>query len=437
MKRFITFAWCGFMVVYLSQKLSAQNVAASTHTASIPLDRISAVASEQYSGDSLSVVSSPDGALLDCAFQRLNAHATAEGLWITSTVDGAKGEPFRVIARTVGRGNGEPMPFSGRVEASKQVARFIRSGLTEEYSVSVDGVRQDFVLEQRPEGAGSVRLELGVDGAKTEPMPEGARLVLADGGRKILYHQLKAADARGKELVVRLEVLSVNRLAVVLDDAAAEYPVRIDPTFSDASWISLGELPGTTSLATVYAAVTDGAGNLYIGGNFGAVGNAAASCVAKWDGNSWSALGSGISGPVYALAVSGTNLYAGGTFTLTNAGGILATNIAQWNGSSWSALGTGINGTVYALATSGTNLYAGGYFTTAGGISATNITQWDGSSWSPLTRASTTLTAILFTRWRFRVPTCMRAANSPWRVASRPSALLNGMGVLGRLWVRG
>src|SRR5947207_10481011 len=73
---------------------------------------------------------------------------------------------------------------------------------------------------------------------------------------------------------------------------------------------------------------------------------------------------------VYALAVSGDDLYAGGYFT--NAGGVAANNIAKWDGSSWSALGSGMDGAsprVYAIAvaTSGTELYAGGYFTTADG----------------------------------------------------------------------
>ena len=375
------------MVICLSQKLTAQNVAVSTHASSISLDQIGTVAAKQYSGDGLSVVSSPDGALLHCAFQHLNAHATAKGLWLASTMDGAKGEPFRIVARTVDCGNGETLPSSGRVEMGKQMVRFIRPGLTEEYSVSVDGVRQDFVLEQRPEGTGPVQLMLELDGAKAETIADGACLMLEDGGRKIVYHRLIAKDARGKKLAVRLEVLSANRLAVVLDDSAAEYPVRIDPTFSDANWISIGGLPGVSPVnAIVYAAIVDNAGNLYIGGGFTAVGNAVANYVAKWDGSTWSALGSGISGPngsfVCALAASGTTLYAGGSFT--NAGGISAINIAQWDGNSWSALGPGINGTVQALAISGPNLYAGGNFTIAGGISATNIAQWDGSSWSPL-----------------------------------------------------
>jgi len=85
---------------------------------------------------------------------------------------------------------------------------------------------------------------------------------------------------------------------------------------------------------------------------------------------------------VLALAVSGTNLYAGGWFTA--AGGVTANNIAKWDGSAWSALGSGMDWDVLALTVSGNTLYAGGYFTTAGGVSANCVAKWDGSAWSAL-----------------------------------------------------
>ena len=47
----------------------------------------------------------------------------------------------------------------------------------------------------------------------------------------------------------------------------------------------------------------------------------------------------------YALAVSGTDLYAGGYFT--TAGGVPANCIAKWNGSAWSALGSGMSGLAF------------------------------------------------------------------------------------------
>jgi len=138
-------------------------------------------------------------------------------------------------------------------------------------------------------------------------------------------------------------------------------------TFTDANWISMGGLPGADG--SVRAVVVDGSGNIYIGGDFTGVGEVIANHIAKWDGSSWSALGSGVVGSVNALAVSGTNLYVGGRFT--SADGIAATNIVKWDGNTWSALGSGIGGASYpavgALAVWGSDLYAVGTFTTAGG----------------------------------------------------------------------
>jgi hypothetical protein len=291
----------------------AQTAALTAHTAAIPLDQIGNVAGKQYSGDSLAVASTSGGATLRCVFQRLNAGVTTEGLWVVSTKDGAKGEPFRVIASALGRENEEPLPRSGKVEVAGQTARFIRTGLAEEYAVSIDGLQQDFVIERRSPDKGPLRLALEVDGAKAEAMAGGARLVLDDGGRQMVYNRVKAVDARGKELAARLEVLSPRRLAVVLDDAGAVYPVRIDPTFSDANWISMGIFPGVDQV--VKAAVVDSSGNLYVGGSFTTAGGVSANYVAQWNGSSWSALGSGMSDEVLALAVSGSTLYAGGDFT--------------------------------------------------------------------------------------------------------------------------
>ena len=137
---------------------------------------------------------------------------------------------------------------------------------------------------------------------------------------------------------------------------------------------------------------------MYVGGDFSLAGASAASCIAQWNGSSWSALGSGISGVspdgfgpyVSALAVSGSTLYAGGLFS--TAGGIGVNYIAEWNGSNWSALGSGISqsspdaNTPYlsALAVSGSALYAGGFFTTAGGSAANYIAEWNGSNWLAL-----------------------------------------------------
>jgi len=318
----------------------------------IALDQLGAAAGKQYQGDGLSVTATAESARLRCMFQRLEGQVTREGLWLTCTAGDSKGERFRVVAVAVGRAAGQrsaavceapaaalrdrstrcgwvcdhsraPLVRTGVVAVAGQIARFIRPGLTEEYSVSVDGVRQDFVVGQRPGGEGPLRVELGVAGAKAEQLVKGAWLVLEGAGRALAYSRLRVVDAQGQELAARLEVATATRLAVVVDDAAAAYPVRIDPTFSDADWMSLGGIAGTDG--EVLAAVADGSGNVYIGGYFTVVGDVIANHIAKWNGSEWSALGSGMGGAdgpqvwdyprVYALAVSGTDLFAGGDFT--------------------------------------------------------------------------------------------------------------------------
>src|ERR1051325_4020705 len=357
------------------------------------------------------------GAGLRCVFQRLAGEAIGDGLWLTSTVTNSVHDRFRVVAAAVGRAEefgmrrqstaatplsddermggaslapesgvalrfppqSKALPRSGTVEVVNQTARFIRPGLVEEYSVSMGGVRQDFVIVARPEGSGELRVSLAVDGARVEPAAGGARLVRAHSGRKIAYNRLRVTDATGRELPARVEVVGgtshrpvpsgdppdrmavtserkpatllpanvmpvplgespsgpggapvlPRMLAVRVNDAEAVYPVRVDPTFSDANWMSMGGIPG--ALGAVRAAVGDGSGNLYIGGDFTVVGDVIANHIAKWNGSRWTALGSGMGGAsspyVYALAVSGSDLYTGGNFT--TAGGKVSAYIAR------------------------------------------------------------------------------------------------------------
>ena len=125
-------------------------------------------------------------------------------------------------------------------------------------------------------------------------------------------------------------MLAHTRLAVRVQDAGAVYPIRIDPTFSDADWVSLN--PGTDGAnGEVAEVIVDATGNLYIGGLFTTVGTVKAKNIAKWNGSTWSALGSGLDAFVGVLALSGNNLYAGGSFT--KSGDTIVNKIARWDGS--------------------------------------------------------------------------------------------------------
>jgi len=198
---------------------------AETQPAIIPFSDIGARATAHYQGDTLGITATADGGRLRCGFQKLEGHATPEGLWLESTKPG--GGQLRLVAVAVGRdgnrarqcapteaassvrsgmsmvtvpqGDQAPLgatytrgaaslfnmplltelqiPFSdvpfyrhaapdgaiaclgkgaqtlartGRVSTEEKLVRFTRPGLTEEYSVSVDGVRQDFIIESPP-----------------------------------------------------------------------------------------------------------------------------------------------------------------------------------------------------------------------------------------------------------------------------------------------
>jgi hypothetical protein len=73
---------------------------------------------------------------------------------------------------------------------------------------------------------------------------------------------------------------------------------------------------------------------------------------------------------VNAIAVSGSTVYAAGPFSVAGDCTSGCINIAKWDGSTWSPLGTGITTNyqaVYTVAVSGTTVYAGGGgFTSAG-----------------------------------------------------------------------
>jgi hypothetical protein len=176
----------------------------------------------------------------------------------------------------------------------------------------------------------------------------------------------------------------------------------------------------------VYALAVLPNGDLVAGGAFDTAGGVAAHAVARWNGSSWSAMGTGLGVLVDALAVSpGGDLYAGGfngvarwneasgtwtylapqtfsgqveTLMFTSAGDLFAggsfagaassgiNGIARWNGTVWSPLGSGVNGgdgdVTSLVPLPNGSILAGGFFTSAGGLPASRIARWDGFSWS-------------------------------------------------------
>ncbi|MBI4787155.1 MAG: hypothetical protein HY782_08935 [Chloroflexi bacterium] len=148
--------------------------------------------------------------------------------------------------------------------------------------------------------------------------------------------------------------------------------------WNGSNWSQVGNGTGNTVMALA-AIGTD----IYAGGNFTNAfnpggGNVGALYIAKWNGSNWATLGNGLNNWVWALASSGSSLYAGGDLTSANntGGSVTVNHIAKWDGTNWSALGSGTNTAVFAVAAHGSTLYAGGTFTTAGGKPSSRIGRW-------------------------------------------------------------
>ena len=172
------------------------------------------------------------------------------------------------------------------------------------------------------------------------------------------------------------------------------FPAGFIAKWDGSSWTSLGS--GPDDLVACLTVFDDGGGAaLFAGGAFQNLGVIHAEGIAKWDGVNWTALpplvtGSGPPG-VWCAAVyddgAGPALFVGGGFYGAN--GVPSEGIIKWDGTAWSSVGGGVQHwpvehmVVYDDGT-GSALYVSGSFLSAGGVPARRLAKWDGTTWSSL-----------------------------------------------------
>lgn len=129
-------------------------------------------------------------------------------------------------------------------------------------------------------------------------------------------------------------------------------------------------------------------GDLVACGSFTTVNGQTMLRAARYDGSSWSALGSGLSSFFNPIAWTSTvlangDLVVGGR--IESAGGRVVANVARWDGAAWHGFGTGVEGSVGAIAVlPGGDVVASGSFQYAGDQPLAGIGRWDGARWQPL-----------------------------------------------------
>ena len=174
---------------------------------------------------------------------------------------------------------------------------------------------------------------------------------------------------------------------------------------------------------------------LYAGGHFDSAGGLPVNGIARWDGMTWRAVGSGLTNSINntigfprALHVHNGALIVGGEFD--RAGGVVAKNVAAWNGTTWSGLGGGASYAVWALATFGTNLVAAGQFQF--GANVEMLAVWNGSTWSALgtgapTVPVTTLCTVGTRLFADAGATLARFDGSAWTTEGVAAGIFNGV----------
>jgi hypothetical protein len=159
----------------------------------------------------------------------------------------------------------------------------------------------------------------------------------------------------------------------------------------NAQWTQLGTGNDTIAAGTSFdinTVCTDPAGTVYAAGQFV---EAAGRYVAKWNGTTWSTMGTGsnalsANGDIYTICSDPSgNIYSGGHFTNSGAMGY----VAKWNGTTWSELGSGLGGATYTqdinsiVSDASGNIYAAGQIGfLSGGNLVYEVVKWNGSAWS-------------------------------------------------------
>jgi hypothetical protein len=156
-----------------------------------------------------------------------------------------------------------------------------RSGINEWYTNGPLGLEQGFTLDRQIGGPGELTLVVG-------RVPAGAHATIGAGGTSLTvprgaasplrYSNLSVSDARGRRLPARIALFR-GRILVLVNDARARYPLRIDPTVETggASLMATGRestdgfgfavaisQDGSTIAVGAPSSYTFGVGNVYV-----------------------------------------------------------------------------------------------------------------------------------------------------------------------------
>lgn len=129
--------------------------------------------------------------------------------------------------------------IGAKAEHHENKVQISHNAFTEEFINNEDGVRQNFIVANAPEGTRQLQVKMAAKGLKVE-QGTGNELRFyseaADGKTRneLVYSDLKCWDANKKPLNATLAYVD-NRIQISVDVANAAYPVTIDPIIANGT----------------------------------------------------------------------------------------------------------------------------------------------------------------------------------------------------------
>lgn len=176
--------------------------------------------------------------------QNLRAYVSAASLRLMPRQQGDK--PWQLQMRTLSLGREGFTPFLTDEKAAFQSSGGSRLLISQpqfdiEYLNDENGLRQNFIVNEKPPGEGPLQVTLACEGLS--PVADGGRAVkmvqtdsLTGEVRVCMhYRDLRAWDARGRSLDAEMRVHHTHLILAVNDDSAA-YPLTIDPLSTTLHW---------------------------------------------------------------------------------------------------------------------------------------------------------------------------------------------------------
>jgi len=162
--------------------------------------------------------------------------------------------------------------------------------------------------------------------------------------------------------------------------------------WNGTKWEAVGgsmTFPSISTSQHYVAAMYEFNNELYVGGYFDSVGTINAKNIAKWNGTTWSHVGTETNDAILVIKSHNNELYIGGFFVFAAPMGFQY-RIAKLNGNTFETVGSKGLGdastrwSVETIVNYKGELYAGGYFNVleSGSVTANHIAKWDGTSWS-------------------------------------------------------